>query len=183
MTSEAEWHELLDQCSESLADAWLVVREIASNAVVVNWRLPVPPPDRPYDRLPVYADDLGEVSLMHWRPDVATAPSDIQRGRYFLCVVRGELHQWRWRWYRGELKVVGVRRVKAPDMVLAEPGQVFSYLAHESTVTLCIEAPAIEARRIYDPDAEETLQVAPEDGMWLPEDPALIQARQPWAAV
>ncbi len=182
MTSEAEWHNLLDACNGSLADAWLVVREIARSAVVVNWRLPVPPPDRPYERLAIYGDELGDVSLMHWRPGVETAPFDIVSGRTFMCLVRGELYQRRWRWNNGRLTQIGERRVKSPDMLLAEPGQVFSFIAPESAVSLSIQAPGVSGKRLYDPSSSETLLVSSDVGPWLPEDPEVIQARQSWAS-
>lgn len=140
-----------------------------------------PAPGEPYGRTLLTADAHHEALLMRWRPGATCAPHDHGAAAGIIHLLEGAFVERRYRREDGGgLTLIATHEHRAPAVLEVAPGCIHDMQALGAGTSVHRYSPRIQRMRVYDRERRETLIVADDCGAWIPSDPALVVAREPW---
>jgi hypothetical protein len=154
---------------------------------------PMPRAGQPYGRRILLAHPRGEVMLASWRRGAGCAPHDHAGATGRVLILDGRFTEVTF-----EVTPPGLRAATTRMASVGEVLRVDEALVHEmrdrgdaagpAGLTLHVYAsgaapPASAGMRVFDRQSRATLIVASHCGAWIPDDPAHVLERHPWAPV
>ena len=172
MANDDQWIKLLEAVRGPLPEAYIAMGELLKTNKNVKWNPVEIPQGAPYLRMPIFANELGEVSVVYFRGPTATMPHRWTGARVFHALLAGDLNQRSWSRIGTDARSTGERRVTAPDLLFSPRGQTYSFSSPEGAICIVVHSAPREGLEIDDPSTNRTLMLNEEgELLWpVPED-------------
>jgi hypothetical protein len=182
MANDEQWIQLLEAVRGPLPEAYIAMGELVSTNKKVRWNPVEVPKGTPYVRVPVFSNDLGDISVMYFGGPVVTMPHRWPGARVFYALLDGDLNQRSWGRVEGVATATGERRVTAPDLLFAPRGETYSFSSPEGAVCIVVHSQPRSGLEIDDPKLARTLTLADGGEVLWPPDPSTIVNEASWNA-
>ena len=182
MANEEQWIKLLEAVRGPLPEAYIAMGELVSTNKNVRWNPIEIPKGKPYVRVPVFSNELGDISVIYFGGPVVTMPHRWPGARVFYALLDGDLNQRSWCRVQGEAKAVGERRVTAPDLLFVPRDQTFSFSSPDGAVCIVVHSEPRSELEIDDPKQGRTVTLQPGGEVTWPVDPESVVSDEPWTA-
>ncbi len=180
MANEEQWVKLLEAVRGPLPEAYIAMGELVRTNKNVRWNPVEVPKGRPYVRIPVFSNELGEISVVYFGGPVVTMPHRWPSARVFYALLDGDLNQRSWARMGSAASATGERRVTAPDLLFAPTDETFSFSSPEGAVCIVVHSSPRETLEIDDPAGGRTLTVNSGAEVVWPVDPSAIMIEDSW---
>ncbi|HEY1696486.1 MAG TPA: hypothetical protein VGG39_30200 [Polyangiaceae bacterium] len=174
----AYWDRVL-ACAARADDAALLQLVDACAHALAGARVP-PCDGEPYGRTILHATPRGEVMLATWRAGRRCAPHDHGASRGRVVVLEGAFTETVFGWAGEALERRAALAASAGAVLGVEEGLVHAMRCDAPGATLHVYVPRVDAMRVHDLEARETIVVAESCGAWVPRDPSLVVRRWSW---
>jgi hypothetical protein len=182
MANEEQWIKLLEAVRGPLPEAYIAMGELVSTNKNVRWNPVEVPQGSPYVRVPIFANELGEISVVYFGGPVVTMPHRWPGARVFYALLDGDLNQRSWGRVEHVARATGERRVTAPDLLFAPRGETYSFSSPEGAVCIVVHSEPRTGLEIDDPKVGRTLTVADGGEVSWPLEPSAIVNEAAWHA-
>jgi hypothetical protein len=175
MANEDQWIKLLEAVRGPLPEAYIAMGELVKTNKDVRWNAVDVPEGQPFARIPIYGDELGEVSVVYFRGPSVTMPHRWPGARVFHALLDGDLNQRSWAAVEGVTQATGERRVTAPDLLFSPRGDTYSFASPEGAICIVVHSSPRCGLQIDDLVGRRTVTIA--DGgepNWPPADDDLV---------
>ncbi len=182
MANEEQWIKLLEAVRGPLPEAYIAMGELVSTNKNVRWNPIEIPKGKAYVRVPVFANELGEVSVVYFGGPVVTMPHRWPGARVFYALLDGDLNQRSWCRVDNDTKAVGERRVTAPDLLFVPRGETYSFSSPDGAVCIVVHSEPRDTLEIDDPNQGRTFTLGAGGEVVWPVDPTTVVSEQSWAS-
>jgi hypothetical protein len=176
MANEDQWIKLLEVVRGPLPEAYIAMGELVTTNKDVRWNAVEIPQGVPFTRVPIYAGELGEVSVVYFQGPAVTMPHRWPGARVFHALLDGDLNQRSWALVDGEARATGERRVTAPDLLFSPRGETYSFASPEGAICIVVHSAPRCGLEIDDLSGRRTVTIA--DGgepVWPPSAEDLVE--------
>lgn len=160
------------QVREEVLESRTLIAEAAAGLTV--------DPERPYARYVLHASEQGEAMLAKWTRRMPCAPHDHDEAQGVVFVDGGNFQEFRYRITAHGFELAETIDAGPGELLPVDTDTVHAMVCDDEGHSLHLYVPPIRYMCVFDLHARIRYRLRPGAGAWLPPDPSMIEAREPW---